>query len=160
MKRFVVLSIVFLFLSVSAFAGSPWYDDRLDGEYLPAFDGLVLYDMDVIEAPISLPEPVGLYIGHATGTGDALSFFDWYGTEYTGQFHPDTGCYLSTTDLDVVVVALCYDGARAVDIFYGTLVWDGHTAILSGPWSFHIYAYAPEGPLPMSLPGGARMGVE
>ena len=143
MKRFVCLLAVLLLLVVPALAGSPWWDDLLDGVYLDGYDGPVLYDMDVIEAPISFPEPVGYFIGRAIGNGSTLTFVDGYGLTYAGTYNEDTGCYHDwNEEYNSLFVALCYDGDRAMDIYYATLRWNGSQAIMTGPWFFHIYVEA------------------
>lgn len=156
MKRFVTLMFVVLLLAGSAFAQSPYWGD-ITGEYLPAFDGQVLYDLDLIEAPISIPEPIGpwggYWLGHALGDGNTLIFTDWNGHSYTGTFYAESGCYFTESPpvFDHVAIALCYDGDRSLDLYYGTLKWNGHNAVFEGPWYFHIYAFAPSVPVPMRM---------
>lgn len=159
MKRFLSFAAI-LFLTGSVFAGSPWWDDRLDGVYLPGFDGAVLYDMDLVEAPISLPEPVGFYPGRVVCDGPTMVFTDYYGNEYAGTFHAETGCYLSSVDVGDTVIALCYHGARDLDVWYGTLSWNGSQGILVGPWLFHVYVFAPDSPWPMYRPGDTSAVLE
>ena len=143
MKRLVCFLAVLFFLTGAVTAGSPWFDPLLDGVYLNGYDGFVRYDLDVIEAPISVAEPTGWSLGHVYGDGDSLTFTDWYGVEYTGTFHEDTGCYLDWSgDMPDTIVALCYGGGRSLDLFYATIRWDGSAGVLTGPWFFHIYAEA------------------
>ena len=114
-----------------------------------------------LDAPISIPEPTHLSIGQVRGIGWALKFTDWHGVEYSGEWHEDTGCYVDWDgEFGSVIVALCYDGERSLDIWYGSLKWDGHQGVLSGPWLFHIYAYAPTDPWPMFGPGEHQAVVQ
>jgi hypothetical protein len=148
MKRLALLSVLFFALvSAPVFAGSPWWDDRLDGVPVPGFDGLVIYGLEVLEAPISFPPMYGFYPGRVEADPSSFTFTDWYGNSYTGSYHADTGCYLSSDVPGDVVQAFCYDGGTGFFMLYGTLEWNGAQGVITGPWEFVVVGEAYSGPM-------------
>jgi hypothetical protein len=146
----VVAAAVVLGAAMTVLANpNPWWDDRLDGAGPVEYGGAVLYDVDVLEAPISLPEPTGWHVGHVQVDASTLTYTDAYGNTNTAQYHPETGCYLDWDgEFDVPLTAYCYDGSVSIDAWYGTLHWDGHQGVLVGPWLYHVYITVPQGAFP------------
>ena len=155
MRRFLtpivsglLLAALVTLCATAALAGSPWWDDRLDGTPVPGYDGMVVYTWEVLQAPISLP-PVDhlVLIGWVQADPSAFTFTDYYGNSYSGTYHAGTGCYLSSDVPGQVVQAMCYDGSTGFFVLYGTLVWDGSQGVITGPWEFRMDGSAYSGPL-------------
>lgn len=146
MRRLLTLMVLAVMMTAPAMAGSPWWDARLDGFPVFGYDGLVVYEMEVIDAPISLPMLSGFYPGWVQADPLSFTFTDWYGNSYSGNYHPATGCYLSTDDPGEVIQAFCYDGGSRFFMLYGTLEWTGSQGVIVGPWQFIIDGQAYSGP--------------
>ena len=147
MKRLLVLLTVVAMFTAPAFAGSPWWDDRLDGLPVLGYDGNVVYTMAVLNAPISLPLDDRVFFGRVTADPFEFTFTDYFGNEYSGSYHAATGCYLSSEDPGEVIQAFCYDGVSSFFMLYGTLEWNGSHGVIAGPWEFIVKGAAYSGPM-------------
>jgi hypothetical protein len=119
---------------------SIWWDDLICGDGPIDFEGLVLYQFEILESPISVASSDGWHPGTLSSDQTSLAFTQEHGNMEIAEYDAETGCYLNWNgEMPSVIVALCYDSdAGMINLWYGTLEWTGFGGELTGPWMYHM----------------------
>lgn len=123
---------------------SIWYDQRHCGDGPIEYEGEVLYQFEMLEAPISVASGNGWYPGHLYADLERLAYADNYGHTVEAEYNSDTGCYENWSgEMGTVIQAFCANG-DVVNYWYAYIHWTGFGSEFRGPWLYHVTIAPPQ----------------